>query len=504
MTTILSAVSGLSPRAIAERKAAVRVAAPPPVVGLSTSVHRGETVDIPLRIYGTRSQTLDFRIRSQPQTGTLSAVTRTGQESASVRYTPTANIAVKRDRFSYAVSSREGVSASADIWINIVDLPPILITPMSVDFPRSMAGGNSSQEFEIANRGGGIAEGDFELTEPWSIEGGHHYRLGAGEQRTFKILFAPAVEGASSGELRYSSHPERATTLRGMAHPPLSLSPAALELQHDPESAVRAGTFAAINNTPENQTLKFTASDRLLFARIQAIAAGGRKNVVVQMSANDLSALSEEIRAEAGGYSAIVAVTAAPIAPIVRVEAVVTSKANVVVPARPDRPPDRRASPRADDGIQLVNAELPADDATISPERVPVQETTTHTATIEWPANLSQATRFKAQERHLALQGGQLKIEWIEHSGFSAEAHDDRIRATFTGLTPNQNYMMRVLPVTAQAGQTEPLLEVQFRTPSEPPRGFRITWLRALVALFLVGAGVAIWQRTKRANEFRS
>jgi hypothetical protein len=102
------------------------VAAPPPVIGLSTSVHRGETIDIPLRIYGTRSQTLDFRIRSQPQTGTLSAVTRTGQESASVRYTPTANIAVKRDRFSYAVSSREGVSAAADLWINIIDLSSLI------------------------------------------------------------------------------------------------------------------------------------------------------------------------------------------------------------------------------------------------------------------------------------------------------------------------------------------------------------------------------------------
>jgi hypothetical protein len=267
---------------------------------------------------------------------------------------------------------------------------------------------------------------------------------------------------------------------------------------------VRAGTFGVINNTSEEQTLKFTASDRLLFARSQIIPAGGTENIVVQMSASDLSALSEEIRAEARDYSTIVAVTAAALAPMVRVDTVATSKTNLGVPATPDRAPAPRGSSRSHDGIQLVNAELPADDATISPERVPVQETTTHTATIEWPANLSPAKHFKAQERHLALQGGQLKIEWIEHLGFTAEAHGDRILAIFTGLTPNQIYMMRVVPVTAQGGQAEPLLEVQFRTRSEPPRRWKIIWLRALVALFLAGAGVAIWQRTKRADEFRS
>jgi hypothetical protein len=89
--------------------------APPPPVPRTVRVARGGKAEIPLRIYGTRSQKLTFIIRAAPQHGKLSEPKQTDPEAATVTYAPPADLAITRDKFSYAVRSNEGVSGAVDI-----------------------------------------------------------------------------------------------------------------------------------------------------------------------------------------------------------------------------------------------------------------------------------------------------------------------------------------------------------------------------------------------------
>jgi hypothetical protein len=535
-------------------------------------------VEIPLRIHGTRNQTLDFRIRARPRAGRLSEVKQTAQESASVSYTPPADLRVKQDQFSYAVRSKEGVSAAADVLITIVDAAPLLITPDTLTFPSLVAGAMVAQEIVVANHGGGLAEGELEIEAPWAVEGPRAYRLGAEERQSFKVLFAPTTGGDFRGELHYSSHRGRVTALRGQARPAIAVVPGTLQLQHDAASSVRAGAFAVTNHTAQEQSLTFSASDRLAFPRVLILPAGGTHNVLVQMAANDLSAFSGEILAAGGGNSAAVGVLASPVGPLLRVREPVVrfhealpnaptraevqienrggTAANVILKITPPFTVEagnlivepgaakrvaialsssregtergtlhirsqtgqlevpleakvvaKRELPGRDnlarrvsaDPARVIKTALPSQESSgLVPERLLVQKTTSTSATIEWPADFSSATRFKAEERRLSLHERTLKIDWVEHPGFRTEKNGGRVIGTFTGLTPGQVYMMRVVPVLGPEAQATPLVDVQFRTRPEPPHKFRITPLRILIVLFVVGIATIIWRRIKQ------
>ena len=152
------------------------IAAPPQPLRIAIKVTRDEPVEIPLGIYGTRSQTLEFKIRVRPATGQLSEPKQVGQEAAVVTYTAPPDLAISNDQFSYSVRSREGVSAPSVVQIAIIDEPPILAGPALVEFGRMMAGEKSVQTIEISNAGGGLAEGGGQQ------EGGSEERARAAAQ----------------------------------------------------------------------------------------------------------------------------------------------------------------------------------------------------------------------------------------------------------------------------------------------------------------------------------
>ena len=316
---VVFAVSLLLAELHAQRRAPPPPAAPPQPVQQSARVKRGGSVEIPLRIYGTRNQQLDFLIRSQPESGTLSPPKLTGQQTATVKYTPPADLNVVRDKFSYAVRSTEGVSAPADVLITIIDAPPELIVPDVLQFPRLLVGERAEERLEIFNAGGGVAEGEAKVVAPWQIAGDAHYRLRATERRELRVVFAPATGGSHEGEVTYSSRPDRVTTVRGEALPPIGFEPERIDLKHSPSHPARAGAFELVNNLAEEQTITLHGSERLVFARHLTIPPGGRAQVVVQTDAGDLLAFEEEITAEARGVTARLRVRAPQVGPVVRV-----------------------------------------------------------------------------------------------------------------------------------------------------------------------------------------
>ncbi len=246
-----------------DEKKAPLPAPPPQAVEQKVEVPRGKTVNIPLKIYGSQRETLRFLIRSPVEHGTITAPKTLGKESAMVTYTPPTDYDITEDQFTYAVGNSAGVSAAAAVSIRILDEPPLLAIPGSLQFPPILAGKKTPQEFEISNRGGGLAVGVIRVDPPWMLDGKPEYRLPAGMSRTVRVLFAPTESGNFRSEIRFSSHPAHTTALNGEAKAPLTVTPAQIELTHPADDPRRSAESQVTNNTEEPQTVALRADEGL-------------------------------------------------------------------------------------------------------------------------------------------------------------------------------------------------------------------------------------------------
>ena len=302
----------------AERKKELPPEAPPPAQPVAVKVARGETAEIALRIYGRKNEALNYLIRTPPKYGRLTEPRAVEREVSAVTYTPPADLAITRDRFSYAVQSRAGVSAAVDVVLTIVDLPPDLALPGGLDFAPMLAGASAAKAVEISNRGGGIAEGRAEVEVPWKIEGSPKYRLGAGARAVFKIVFAPEKGGVFESAVRFTSQPESSVRLRGEAVEAISASPVSVVLQNAAGDPVRAGAFELSNQTGEERRVTLTGGARLQVPAELAVPAHGKVSVPVRTAADDVKALEAEVRVEAAGLTVRVPVRAARVGPLIR------------------------------------------------------------------------------------------------------------------------------------------------------------------------------------------
>ena len=302
----------------AERKKEPLPEAPPPVLPQAVKVPRGEPVEIALRIYGVKNEPLKYLIRTPPKSGKLTEPRVLEREVSAVTYTPPADLAVTRDRFSYAVQNGAGVSASVDVLITIVDQPPDLALPGALDFAPMLAGATAAKTVEIRNRGGGLAEGQVAVEAPWKIEGAARYRLAAGARVVFKVVFAPEKGGVFESAVRFSSQPESGVRVRGEAQEAIAAAPAKIELQNAAGDAVRTGAFELTNQTDAECRVTLSGGARLQVPAELTVPAHGKVSVPVQTAATDVTALDGEVRAESAGLTVRVPVRAARVGPLVR------------------------------------------------------------------------------------------------------------------------------------------------------------------------------------------
>ena len=302
----------------AERKKEPLPEAPPPALPQAVKVPRGEPVEIALRIYGVKNEPLKYLIRTPPKSGKLTEPRVLEREVSAVTYTPPADLAVTRDRFSYAVQNGAGVSASVDVLITIVDQPPDLALPGALDFAPMLAGATAAKTVEIRNRGGGLAEGQVAVEAPWKIEGAARYRLAAGARAVFKVVFAPEKGGVFESAVRFSSQPESGVRVRGEAQEAIAAAPAKIELQNAAGDAVRTGAFELTNQTDAECRVTLSGGARLQVPAELTVPAHGKVSVPVQTAATDVTALDGEVRAESAGLTVRVPVRAARVGPLVR------------------------------------------------------------------------------------------------------------------------------------------------------------------------------------------
>ena len=302
----------------AERKNEPPPEAPPPALPQAVKVPRGEPAEIALRIYGRKNEPLRFLVRAAPAHGKLTEPRVVEREVSVVTYTPPADLAITRDRFTYAVQNSAGVSAAVDVVITIVDQPPDLAVPGALDFSSMPAGGTAAQTLEIRNRGGGIAEGQAEVEVPWKIEGAAKYRLGAGAGAVFKVVFAPEKGGVFESAVRFSSQPGASVRVRGEAMEAMAVTPAKIELQNAAGEPVRSGTFELSNQTDGERRVTLSGGARLRVPAEVMVPARGQVSVAVQTAAADVTALEGEVRVESAGLIVRVPVRAARVGPLVR------------------------------------------------------------------------------------------------------------------------------------------------------------------------------------------
>ncbi len=282
--------------------------APPPPVPATIRVLRGEKVEIPLGIYGSHKGPIRFLVRGKPEHGQLTGPVRTGLETASVTYAAPTNIGIAQDRFFYSAQNPTGVSSPVEVKIIIVDPPPLLEAPTVLDFPAILTGATASRTLRLVNKGGGFAEGELQVEGPWELDGPATYHIGAGASQSFTLIFRPERAGKASGDIIYSSNREHSTLLGGQAEDPVAIDPPSVTVQNQPGEAIRHGLFHVINHTDADIPLRIAAGERFVFPTSATAPAQGDVVVNLEIKADDLTVLHDEVHIVAGGREIVVPV----------------------------------------------------------------------------------------------------------------------------------------------------------------------------------------------------
>ena len=315
------AVALLSPAGAQSRRETRAASAPPPVVSRIIAVQRGEKVEVPLGIYGSRGEPLEFLIRVPPSHGRLSPVKSTALNAASVTYTPSARATAGEDRFAYAVRGSEGVSAPGVITVRFVD-PVVaaakLRAPNELEFPPVFPGQRSTVEMELANDGGGILDGEVAVPEPWSIEGLKIFRIAAGKSATFRLVFTPTQPGVRTGEAIISSNERKIIPLRASAEERLAATPALLKLTAQPGNQTRMGVLKIANRSEEDASVTVEAGARLMTDRIVKVPARGTSAVPVFADATEGAAFDDAVKLSSKEWKASVPVHAVAVGAILK------------------------------------------------------------------------------------------------------------------------------------------------------------------------------------------
>jgi hypothetical protein len=303
----------------AERKPVPEVGvAPPQPMDVNVRVRREGKTEIPLRIYGKANEQLKYLIRVAPEHGRLSEPRATDREVSVVVYEPPADLSITTDKFAYAVQSAVGVSAAVQLTITIVDQPPQLVIPDSIDFATVRTGATNSRLLEISNKGGLIASGEVIVDPPWKLEGKPGYHLGAGDVAVFKIIFAPTVGDKYEGVARYTTDREHSTTLRGVSEDAIATGAVPWVLQQVPGDPHRAASFQLTSQLDEPVAVQLKADARLKIPPLVQLPARGTAKIIVEAAGSDVQAWDSEIRLESADVSLTIPVHVPALGAIVR------------------------------------------------------------------------------------------------------------------------------------------------------------------------------------------
>ena len=273
--------------------------------------HRGAAggpVWITLSAYSITSPVTGYRIKRTAKAGQIEGKPElVTADAGRVKYRPPPGVGPGEDSFSYQVQSEDGVSAPAEVHITLTDTNPVLITPNDVEFGQLLPGGSARRSLVLQNIGGGLAEGTVQVPDGWTLDGDAAYHIGAGGKQTFTLIFQPSAVGRYTGDVEYSSNPERATDLNGEVVAPIAVTSGTVELREAGE--MRIGTIHVENRTDGARTFKVTAGPALDADGAVTAPANGAADILVRAKAGT-GEVDDRVTVEGNGFKAEVPVHA--------------------------------------------------------------------------------------------------------------------------------------------------------------------------------------------------
>lgn len=523
---------------------------PPQPVAVAAEVSCGGTVQIPLRIYGKLEQTISFLVRKEPELGKIVSIAPLESEVWLLTYQHTAAMtgeARMQDHILFAAQNKDGVSAPAEIAINIVDIPPELAAPEPVEYGKIAAGLPATRTVVISNKGGGLLEGRAVVDEPWTIDLAH-FRLRHGERATFHLTLVPDAEREYQGRLHLVvGDTQTQPTLHATAFAPFTVEPAQLELTPGPE---RSGTVTLTNRTPEALTVQLEANPRLhLPAQVLLPPRRATHLPVTLESAESHEGLDATIRFTLGAISKPVQVHA-PAAPVITQATPEPAPQPAPEPApqpemRPPPPPPTDSAPlppphpgpkpQADrheappppppppGDVPGHNPPSPEsldfagfDAAIMKAEGDPklpfirkvsvVSATVQGTAEITWsaPKAAPEISSYRVEVRHLSIGPDGFPLQkWIAVPDVQFTRKSDQITAFLTDIPPGTVATFHILALGPQGEPCAVSLPARLNVPAPQPiftpRNFLLAGFGLLLALSL---GIQ-WAKSRRPTRRR-
>jgi hypothetical protein len=369
------------------------------------------------------------------------------------------------------------------VKIEIIDVPAELIVPAELPATKLLVGDSETLTVELVNKGGSPCEGEVTIDAPWRIEPPAHYRIRANERAILHVKFAPEIPGEFRGEVHYSSHPERLTTVSGTALAPLSIRPAALDLRFESLTGRRLGAFEITNNTATEQSITVHSSERLSLEQQLTLAPARSAAVTIETRPDDVDPLAEVIRFVAPGVEAVLPVRAAAVPPPPPPAAKLPTATPAPIASTPIANPQSKPSQRPTnvrdvphEGTPATEAEPPGVDALAVTRQIGLTMTG---ITIEWPAG-APAETCRAEALDVSLRDGHLVKTWRRIGNVKISTAGDTTRAVFTQLQPGKVYNLRIVARASDTSSEEPVAMISFLTPAPPPHRPWITWPRVL------------------------
>jgi hypothetical protein len=490
-------------------------APPPEGVPMKIEVPRGRAVLITLSAYSLTSPITRFKIRRTAQAGKLGTPHMVSASTAQVRYEPPAGAGPGEDSFVFAVVSDAGVSAPAEVTINITDTEPLFVAPTDVEFGQVLAGGRVRKTIDLQNLGGGMAEGTVKVPDGWTVEGDPDYHLGAGAKESFTLVFAPPDQRAYTGDIEYTGNHERATDLNGEGVGPLAVITGTVELTQ--AGSLRSGTIHILNRTAQALPVKLTPGESVHVASSATVPGNGAVDIPVQ--AGLAGGIDDTVTVEGTGLKMAVTVHADGNAPPPMPDMAAAHAVSTPPPA--GQPPAQRpASPTemtqvanttqapltAMDDSSLPPLTLPpadSGDQYVGPE--PFQMASLQIGSVgRKEAEVGCDFKGQAQARSYRLELQTIGIDaqgrpiskWIPFPGASLTTNAQAVTAQMSDLLQGALYVVRIVGLDDQGGMIEFSSVGSIMTPLPGPPWWK-RWQVQLTGALLLGAGSWWWRKKK-------
>jgi hypothetical protein len=204
----------------APKKDAVPPVDPTVVYDATVKVLRGGTCEVPLRAISPQGYDVEFKIISQPRSGSLFSPQRNSKSSVSYFYTHDGNKNSFQDSFRFKCKSGPQKAWGYAKATILVEEPPARFAAdvSALDFGSVFLGESRTLPIRIKNAGGGRLQGRLKVSAPWSFAGPADLALSEGETQKILATFAPLSTDTQRGSLvfEHGSKPFPEITLEGV------------------------------------------------------------------------------------------------------------------------------------------------------------------------------------------------------------------------------------------------------------------------------------------------